>query len=78
MGSNDDEEGSIEISLAGLFKCMFCTHGQTSNEKQQLVAIAESLEQVGKRLEVIERFFDLTSSLKHASINFINYFDQGV
>ncbi|XP_017793316.1 PREDICTED: uncharacterized protein LOC108575110 isoform X2 [Habropoda laboriosa] len=57
-GSNDDEEGSIEVSLAGLFKCMFCTHGQTSNEKQQLVAIAESLEQVGKRLEVIERAVD--------------------
>ncbi|XP_034174891.2 hyaluronan synthase-like protein kkv isoform X1 [Osmia lignaria lignaria] len=58
VGSNEDEEGSIEISLAGLFKCMFCTHGQTSNEKQQLVAIAESLEQVGKRLEVIERAVD--------------------
>ncbi|XP_076393436.1 hyaluronan synthase-like protein kkv isoform X3 [Megachile rotundata] len=58
VGSNDDEEGSIEISLAGLFKCMFCTHGQTSNEKQQLVAIAESLEQVGKRLEAIERTVD--------------------
>nr|XP_031829269.1 chitin synthase chs-2 isoform X3 [Nomia melanderi] len=58
VGSNDDEEGSIEISLAGLFKCMFCTHGQTSNEKQQLVTIAESLEGLGKRLEVIERAVD--------------------
>ncbi|XP_017763944.1 PREDICTED: uncharacterized protein LOC108553522 isoform X2 [Eufriesea mexicana] len=58
VGSNDDDEGSIEISLAGLFKCMFCTHGQTSNEKQQLVAIAESLEIVNKRLEVIERVAD--------------------
>ncbi|XP_076671624.1 hyaluronan synthase-like protein kkv isoform X5 [Andrena cerasifolii] len=58
VGSNDDEEGSIEISLAGLFKCMFCTHGQTSNEKQQLVAIAESLEHLGKRLEGIERGLD--------------------
>ncbi|XP_076648764.1 hyaluronan synthase-like protein kkv isoform X1 [Halictus rubicundus] len=58
VGSNDDEEGSIEISLAGLFKCMFCTHGQTSNEKQQLVTIADSLETLGKRLEVIERAVD--------------------
>ncbi|XP_076243610.1 hyaluronan synthase-like protein kkv [Calliopsis andreniformis] len=58
VGSSDDEEGSIEISLAGLFKCMFCTHGQTSNEKQQLVAIAESLEQLGKRLDTIERAVD--------------------
>ncbi|XP_076168647.1 hyaluronan synthase-like protein kkv [Ptiloglossa arizonensis] len=58
VGSNDDEKGSIEVSLAGLFKCMFCTHGQTSNEKQQLVAIAESLEQLGKRLETMERVLD--------------------
>ncbi|XP_043252423.1 chitin synthase chs-2 [Colletes gigas] len=58
VGSNDDEEGSIEISLAGLFKCMFCTHGQASNEKQQLVAIAESLDQLGKRLETMERVLD--------------------
>ncbi|XP_026669106.1 chitin synthase chs-2 isoform X2 [Ceratina calcarata] len=58
VGTNDDDEGSIEISLAGLFKCMFCTHGQASNEKQQLVTIAESLEQVGKRLEAIERAVD--------------------
>ncbi|KAK1135613.1 hypothetical protein K0M31_000202 [Melipona bicolor] len=71
VGSNDDEEGSIEISLAGLFKCMFCTHGQTSNEKQQLVAIAESLEQVSKRLEVIERAVDphgVTSRRRASSV----------
>lgn len=54
-GNNGDNQGSIEISLAGLFKCMLCTHGQASDEKQQLVAIAESLEQLGKRLETIER-----------------------
>lgn len=62
VGSNDDEEGSVEISLAGLFKCMFCTHGQTSNEKQQLVAIAQSMENVNKRLEIIERYSHLILS----------------
>lgn len=56
VGSNDDDQGSIEISLAGLFKCMLCTHGKPSDEKQQLVAIAESLEILGKRLETIEKF----------------------
>lgn len=54
-GTNGDDQGSIEISLASLFRCMFCTHGKPSDEKQQLVAIAESLEQLGKRLETIER-----------------------
>ncbi|XP_014616657.1 PREDICTED: uncharacterized protein LOC106793893 [Polistes canadensis] len=57
-GTNNDDQGSIEISLASLFKCMFCTHGKPSDEKQQLVAIAESLEQLGKRLENIERTID--------------------
>ncbi|KAG5309753.1 CHS8 synthase, partial [Pseudoatta argentina] len=57
-GNNDDDQGSIEISLAGLFKCLLCTHGKPSTEKQQLVAIAESLEQLGKRLETIERAVD--------------------
>ncbi|XP_015109437.1 chitin synthase chs-2 isoform X2 [Diachasma alloeum] len=57
-GNNEDDQGSIEISLAGLFKCMLCTHGKPSEEKQQLVAIAESLEQLGKRLETIERAVD--------------------
>ncbi|XP_015519549.2 chitin synthase chs-2 isoform X2 [Neodiprion lecontei] len=57
-GSNNDDQGSIEISLAGLFRCMLCTHGQPSDEKQQLVAIAESLEQLGKRLETIEKAVD--------------------
>lgn len=54
-GNNDDDQGSIEISLAGLFRCLLCTHGKPSAEKQQLVAIAESLEHLGKRLETIER-----------------------
>ncbi|XP_015608863.1 chitin synthase chs-2 isoform X1 [Cephus cinctus] len=57
-GTNDDDQGSIEISLAGLFKCMLCTHGKPSDEKQQLVAIAESLELLGKRLESIEKAVD--------------------
>ncbi|XP_048509220.1 chitin synthase chs-2 isoform X4 [Athalia rosae] len=57
-GNNNDDQGSIEISLAGLFKCMLCTHGKPSDEKQQLVAIAESLEQLGKRLDTIEKAVD--------------------
>lgn len=55
-GYNDDDQGSIEISLAGLFKCMLCTHGKPSDEKQQLVAIAESLDHLGRRLDNIEKY----------------------
>lgn len=51
----NEEEGSLELSFAGLFKCMFCTYPKPVDEKQQLLRIAESLETVSKRLDVIER-----------------------
>lgn len=51
----DNEEGSIEFSLAGLFRCMFCTHPKPIDEKQQLLRIAETLEKLEKRLDGIEK-----------------------
>ncbi|XP_014282325.1 chitin synthase chs-2 isoform X2 [Halyomorpha halys] len=54
----DNEEGSIEFSLAGLFRCMFCTHPKPIDEKQQLLRIAETLEKLEKRLDGIEKVVD--------------------
>lgn len=54
-GDNADEEGSIEFSLAGLFRCILCTHGKTSDEKQQLTTIADSLETIKNRMDSIEQ-----------------------
>jgi chitin synthase len=51
----DDEEGSLEFSLAGLFKCMCCTHPKNSEEKVQLLRIADSLDKLNRRLDNIER-----------------------
>ncbi|KAK7872105.1 hypothetical protein R5R35_005181 [Gryllus longicercus] len=63
-GSKDDsDEGSIEISLAGLFKCMFCVHPKSIDEKQQLLRIAESLDSIGKRLDGVERVMDPTGQI---------------
>ncbi|KAE8752755.1 chitin synthase isoform B, partial [Frankliniella occidentalis] len=53
-GGADGDEGGIEISLAGLFKCIFCTHPKSVDDKAQLVRIAESLDSLGKRLQTIE------------------------
>lgn len=55
-GTSDDDAGSIEISLNGLFKCMLCTHQQGGGEKAQLIHIADTLEKLNKRLDHIERF----------------------
>nr|AAG09712.1 chitin synthase 1 [Lucilia cuprina] len=55
VGNNGDEEGSVEFSLAGLSRCIFCTHGKTSDEKQQLTTIAESLDTIKNRIDSIEQ-----------------------
>ncbi|KAJ8929966.1 hypothetical protein NQ314_017289 [Rhamnusium bicolor] len=59
-GTNEDDEGSIEISLAGLFRCMLCTHQKNSDEKAQLIHIADSLDTLAKRLDHIEKVIDPT------------------
>ena len=59
VGANsDNEEGSLEFSFAGLFKIMCCTHQKSIDEKQQLLRIAESLDKLNKRLDLIERAVD--------------------
>lgn len=57
-GANDDDEGSLEISFAGLFKCMLCTHQKAGDEKAQLMHIGESLDTLQKRLDHIEKVVD--------------------
>ncbi|XP_034230764.1 chitin synthase chs-2 isoform X3 [Thrips palmi] len=57
-GGVDGDEGGIEISLAGLFKCIFCTHPKSTDDKTQLIRIAESLDTLGKRLQTIEQVVD--------------------
>jgi len=61
-GGKDNDEGSVEFSLAGLFKIMLCTHPKSMDEKHQLLRIAESLDSLSRRLETIERFVDLRLS----------------
>lgn len=54
-GTSEDDEGSIEISLAGLFRCMLCTHQKAGDDKAQLIHIADSLDMLSKRLDNIEK-----------------------
>lgn len=55
QGTDNEEEGSIEFSLAGLVRVMLCTHKKDGEEKIQLMHIAESLDKLSKKLESIER-----------------------
>lgn len=65
VGDNGDEEGSIEFSFAGLFRCILCTHGKTSDEAAQLSHIAESLSTIQKKIETLERAIDPHSHHHH-------------
>jgi len=53
--NSDDTEGSLEFSFAGLFKIMCCTQPKTIDDRQQLLRIADSLADVGSRLDSIEK-----------------------
>ena len=55
-GDKPEDEGSVEFSLAGLFKIMCCVHRKPDNvEKTQLLLISESLTALNKRLDNMER-----------------------
>lgn len=53
-----EDEGSIEFSLAGLFKIMCCIHPKPDNgQKDMLLMISQSLTALNERLNNIEKLF---------------------
>ncbi|XP_076028581.1 hyaluronan synthase-like protein kkv [Oratosquilla oratoria] len=50
----DDDEGSLELSFAGLFKLMCCVHQKTDTQKDMLSKIGDNLDRISKRLDHIE------------------------
>lgn len=69
--NSNEEEGSIEFSFAGLFKCLLCTHPKGSEEKVQLLHIASTLEKLEKKLEFVERLVYLKRKRKTKLFLFI-------
>ncbi|XP_073941851.1 chitin synthase chs-2-like [Choristoneura fumiferana] len=51
FGSSDETSGTMEMSVAGLFKCMCCTNPKDHKEDLHLLQIAHSLEKLEKRLD---------------------------
>lgn len=50
----DDEEGSFDVSFAGLFRCMFCTHKKVDPNSAQLMHIATSLAELNAKMKNLE------------------------
>merc|ERR1719445_625660 len=55
---NDDEEGGIDISIGNVLRLMAFTHKKESQGKEQLIRIADSLDNLTKRLDHIENVID--------------------
>ncbi|XP_047986974.1 chitin synthase chs-2-like [Leguminivora glycinivorella] len=53
FGHSDDETGSMEMSVAGLFKCMCCTNPKDHKEDLHLLKISNELEKIGKKLDTL-------------------------
>lgn len=52
----DEEDGAIDFSLAGLFRCMLCTHPRDKSETVHLLQIADQLKEINDRLDDFERY----------------------
>ena len=54
-GPEDDEEGGVDFALGNVLRLMlFTKKKENSQERQQLIRIADSLDNLGKRLDHIE------------------------
>lgn len=51
---NDEEEGGIDLAIGNVLRLMMFTHKKESQERDQLVRIADSLDTLTKRLDHIE------------------------
>ncbi|KAG5345608.1 CHS3 synthase, partial [Acromyrmex heyeri] len=52
---NKNEKGTLEFSLGNLFKCVCCVHSGISYEENRLNEINESVQQINKRLNLLDR-----------------------
>ncbi|CAH0725884.1 unnamed protein product, partial [Brenthis ino] len=53
FGKSEETSGSLEFSIAGLFKCFCCTNPKDHKEDLHLLQISNSLEKIEKRLDSV-------------------------
>ena len=53
-----DEEGGVDISLGNVMRVMLFTHKKESQDREQLIRIADTLDNLTKRLDHIENVID--------------------
>ena len=55
---DNEEEGGVDISLGNVLRLMLFTHKKESQDREQLIRIADSLDSLTKRLDHIENVID--------------------
>ncbi|KAK4876419.1 hypothetical protein RN001_012841 [Aquatica leii] len=59
----NDNAGSFEFSVAGLFKCLLCTHSKRGEESKELKEIMENLKHLTDKVQSLERTLNKSSSI---------------
>ena len=73
-----DDEGGVDISLGNVMRVMLFTHKKESQDREQLIRIADTLDNLTKRLDHIENVIDphSTSGPKQRRKSSRNSFDE--
>lgn len=77
LKTNKEEEGSIDISFAGLFRCMLCTHPKSKAEQVQLLQISEQILEIDSKLKQLELYEYFLYKTLHKKKNLF-YFQKTV
>ncbi|XP_018314062.1 uncharacterized protein [Mycetomoellerius zeteki] len=75
---NKNEKGTLEFSLGNLFKCVCCVYSGISYEEKRLNEINESIQQINKRLNLLDRLhaanIEANNVTQSSNVNIFPYF----
>lgn len=54
--SNKEEDGSLDLSIGGCFRCMLCTHNKSKVEHVQLLQISNQILELDGKLKKLELY----------------------
>ncbi|KYN04745.1 Chitin synthase 3 [Cyphomyrmex costatus] len=64
-----NDKGTLEFSLGNLFKCVCCVHSGISYEEKRLNEINESIQQINKRLNLLDRYIIIINDYRLHTVN---------
>ncbi|XP_031352113.1 chitin synthase chs-2-like isoform X2 [Photinus pyralis] len=53
-GEKQEDAGAFELSIGGVFRCLFCTHSKKDEDNAKLTEISESLKALTAKLDALE------------------------